>query len=243
MAWLWQFKRSNLNDKLGFVSVPNALATLLVAEGSASRVYSMFKMLDRTPPAPPISAVTFTPKPVTTASPADTDAGTLAATGGTAPYTFAVAPDYDDNDSFTVSGNSLRTTKLLAVGDHEVVVVATDSVGSRRPLAITVSVSEAAEPEAEPGPAITGVSMAAGDEITVDSPVGTLVGTLSCSGGTAPFSYELTDDEGGNFRVAGDRVETAVSGLAEGAHSFTVRASDSAMQSRTASKSTTVFAA
>jgi hypothetical protein len=144
MAWLWQFKRSALRDLgLGFVNVDSALAAQLVAEGSASRVYDMFKRLDHTAP------------------------------------------------------------------------VALD-------------------------PPITGVSMAVGPGVTTESPVGALVGTLSCTGGTSPFTYALENDEGGNFRVTSDRVETAAVGLTEGLHNFTVKATDTKLQTRVAPKSTTV---
>lgn len=98
-------------------------------------------------------------------------------------------------------------------------------------------------PDSSPlGPPITAVNAAPGT-VTPASPVDTTAATLSITGGTAPASYILLNDDGDNFTVAGNLIKTAKTGLSVGAHVVRVRAADAGGRSLQSDVTVTVTAA
>lgn len=83
-------------------------------------------------------------------------------------------------------------------------------------------------PDSTPlGPPITDIAFAP-VVVATTAPVGTVAGTLTVDGGTAPFSFGLTGPDAENFAVNGAQVRTAITPLEERVHSMYVTASDSA---------------
>lgn len=102
---------------------------------------------------------------------------------------------------------------------------------------------QSAFPDTSPlGPPITGINAAPGT-VTPASPVGTTAATLSIAGGTGPASFVLLNDDGDNFTIAGNLLQTAKTGLSVGAHVVRVRAADAGGQSLQSNVTVTVTAA
>lgn len=145
--YLWQTKRHQLSDAVGFVDVPKATAAALVAAGAAQEVYDMWAFIDNTPLGPEITAINAAVLPITDASPVSTPAANLTVVGGTAPITYAFVSN--PNSNFKIAGAAIQTNKLLAAGSYNVRVRATDSTGETATSAvITIVVTEAVAPPA-----------------------------------------------------------------------------------------------
>jgi hypothetical protein len=81
-------------------------------------------------------------------------------------------------------------------------------------------------PDSTPlGPAITDIAFAP-VPVATDAAVGTVAGTLTVDGGTAPFVFALTGPDAENFSISAAQVKTAVTPLREGVHEMYVTASD-----------------
>jgi hypothetical protein len=79
-------------------------------------------------------------------------------------------------------------------------------------------------------PPITAIALST-PTVVGTSPVGTNIGNLSVTGGTAPYTYTLTNNDGGNFSLSGGLVKTAKTPITAGAHSVTVYAVGASGQS------------
>lgn len=142
---MWVTKRyPALNNQVGFVMVPTDMRDALIADGGAQDTFDYRSEIN---PAPPITALTFAPAAVVTTAPVGTNAGTLSAAGGTAPYVFTLPGN--DGGNFAVSGTAVQTAKTpLTEGAHALTALVTDSLGRRKVQNITVTVTAPAAPQA-----------------------------------------------------------------------------------------------
>lgn len=227
---LWVHQRIQaLDGRQGFVSVPTDLAALYVAAGWASRVFNPWAR--RAPPDAPfvdVASLTVTPTPgtVTAASPIGTVAATLAASGGTAPYTYALSDT--DNGNFAIDGATVETAKTgITAGAHTVKVIARDSSNPAKwSAATTVNITVAAAPgDDDPVDAQTVATFHCTADLAHDAPVGTHVGTIRLLG-VEPYTFSWIDNDGGNFRRSGTDIFTNASPLSVGVHGIAVRVTD-----------------
>jgi len=140
-------------------------------------------------------------------------AQTLSATGGTAPYTFAVASGSSLPPGLTLSGNTISGTPTTQ-GSFAFSITATDSTSATGTASYSVSIGA-------PTIAVTNTPANA----TVNQPYSF---TLTASGGTPPYTYAL---DGGTSLPAGLTLASngTISGTptATGTTNFTVRVTDS----------------
>lgn len=142
---MWVTKRyPALGNLTGFVKVPADMRAALIADNGAQDTFDYRSAIN---PAPAITALTFTPAAVTTASPVGTVAGTLAASGGTSPFTYALINT--DGGNFQIDGASVKTAVTpLTEGAHNIVARAIDAAGRQKLVAGTVTVTAPAAPQA-----------------------------------------------------------------------------------------------
>jgi hypothetical protein len=165
----------------------------------------------------PAPVVTITISP---ASLAEMTAGTavdqtITASGGTAPYTFAVT-DGVPPDGLALSNSGALTGTPSAAGEYGFTVTATDALDNTG--------ARAYEGEIEPAPEVTIiVSPASLDAMTAGTAVDQ---TIAASGGTAPYTFAVTDGalpDGLALSNAGALTGTP---SAAGEYGFTVTATD-----------------
>jgi hypothetical protein len=144
---MWVTKRyAALRNQQGFVMVPDALRAALIADGGAMDTFNHTSFKDNSPLGPAITALNFTPAAVAVDSPVGTTAGTLAAVGGTAPFTYFLPGD--DAGNFAVDGATVKTAVTpLTEGAHALRATVADSGGRQMVSpALTVTVTAAAPP-------------------------------------------------------------------------------------------------
>lgn len=140
---MWVTKRyPALGNQTGFVMVPDAQREALILDGGAQDTFSGLSFVN---PAPPIATVTFTPAVLASDAAVGATAGTFAATGGTAPFTYSLL--VNPNDAFVIDGSTLKTAITpLPVGPQEIGALARDASGRQKPVEGTVTVSTPAPP-------------------------------------------------------------------------------------------------
>ena len=156
-------------------------------------------------PDPP-NAIQLTSASVREAQPTGIVVGELSASGGSGPYTFALAGNQANNASFAVEGTELRTARPLnfeVTPTLEIVVRASNADGNfDQPFTITVVNEE------EPPTAIALSSSA----IRENAPAETTVGVLSATGGVGPIVFDLVGGEGGadnsRFEIVGNELRS-----------------------------------
>jgi len=173
--------------------------------------------------------------PAATASAAGTASGTITwntPTGGSTPYSYtAAAVVYDSTGASTTaavstSGAGAGTTTVSGLVNGQTVVVqrtVTDALGATVSIqgAVTIAATTAA---ITPGTAPAGQSLAAG---TTSATIGTWG---SPSGGTAPYTYAVTELGGSGVTMSGSGLGPwSVAGLTDGtAYVFLLTITDSA---------------
>ena len=138
--------------------------------------------------------------------PAGTLVGTLSTTGGEAVATFELVggDGSDDNNSFTIAGDQLLTNAVFdfeTQATYSVRVRATGDGSLEEVLAITVT------NQLEPP---TDIILSA-ESVNENQPVGTVVGTLSATGGIEEYTFALPEGRGnnGDFTLDGNELQTS----------------------------------
>ena len=154
----------------------------------------------------PPTDITLSPAAVDESQPVGTVVGTLSATGGEAVTAFELVGGEGDGDngSFTVSDNQLLTEAVFdfeTKATYSVRVRATGDGSLEKALEITVT------NVLEPPTAITLSSLS----VDENQPVGTVVGTLSATGGAGPYTFSLPGERenNGDFTIEGNELRTA----------------------------------
>ncbi|HEV8583703.1 MAG TPA: Ig-like domain-containing protein, partial [Methylomirabilota bacterium] len=154
---------------------------------------------------------------------------TMAATGGTAPYTYTLTVDgtqVASSGSTTYSWN----TGGLANGNHTLGLTVTDNTGATATATRTVNVQNGPPP-------LTASFTAPAAGATVS---GTVTVTMAASGGTAPYTYTLTVD---GTQVASSGSTTYswnTTGVADGSHTLGLTVTDNTGATATATRTVTV---
>lgn len=140
---MWVTKRyPALGNKTGFVMVPDAQREALVLDGGAQDTFSGLSFVS---PAPPITAVTFTPAALATDAAVGATAGTLAATGGTSPYEYQLL--VNPGSAYVIDGATVKTAVTpLPAGAVQIGGNARDAAGRNKPWNGTVTVTTPAPP-------------------------------------------------------------------------------------------------
>ncbi len=170
------------------------------------------------PPTPAIVDILLSNDTTDETSAPGTVIGTITPVGGTSPFGYTV---------------DLGSTYFETDGDQLKVRSSVDNLTSPQTIVITVqdtnlaSYSKQFDINLIDNPVITDILISDND-IEEGSGAGTLVGTLSATGGTGPFTYAITSDPDSKFQIAGDELQmqdTAV--FDEAPYSVTIQASDS----------------
>ena len=154
---------------------------------------------------PPTDLV-LSPAAIAENQPVGTVVGTLSATGGEAVTTYElVAGDgADDNNSFTIAGDQLLTN---AVFDFETKATYSVRVRATGDGSLEEVLEIAVVNELEPPTDVTLSSLS----IDENQPVGTVVGTVSATGGIEEYTFALPGGRGnnGDFTLDGNELRTA----------------------------------
>ncbi len=162
--------------------------------------------------AAPALALPATTLPAGTAGTAYS-AAINAATGGTAPYTYALSAGTLPTGISVNSGTGALSGTPTVAGSFSFTLTVTDSAAAQATRAYTLTI-------AAPSIALTPASLAAATRDTAYSQ------TLSAGGGTAPYSYAVTSGTlpaGLSLSTAGTLAGTPTT---QGSYSFTVTATD-----------------
>jgi hypothetical protein len=176
---------------------------------------------------------------------AGTTVGTLSTTdvdaGNTFTYTLVSGAGSDDNASFTIVGNTLRTAATFnfeAKNSYSVRISTTDAGGLTTEKQFTITVTNVNERP-------TNITLSA-TSVAENAAVGTAVGTLSTTDVDAgdTFTYTLVSGPGSNdnasFTIDGSTLKTAASFNFEGKSSYAVRVRTTDAGGRTTDKKFTI---
>ena len=154
---------------------------------------------------PPLD-ITLSPATLAENQPMGTVVGALSATGGEAVATFELVSGdgSSDNNSFTINGNQLLTNAVFdfeTKASYSVRVRATGDGFLEK--ALEVSVTNQLEPP-------TDITLSA-QSVDENQPAGTVVGTLSATGGIENYTFALPGGRGnnGDFTLDGNELQTA----------------------------------
>lgn len=141
---MWVTKRYPiLNNRVGFVMVPDASRDALVLDGGAQDTFSGMSFIN---PAPAIATATFTPAAIASDAAVGSTAGSFAATGGTPPFTYEFISS--PSGAFIIDGSTLKTTITpLPEGAIAFTARAKDAAGRIKPINGTVTVTAPAAPQ------------------------------------------------------------------------------------------------
>ena len=221
-------------------NTPNGPQTLVAAVRDASGNTgsgSVSVTVQNGSPPPPLAA-SFT-SPAAGATVASTVTVGLAASGGTAPYTYRLSVDgaqvFSTTTSATTASFSWNTT-TAANGSHTLGLTVTDSQSGSASASRSVTVQNAAPP---PPLAASFTSPAAGATVANTVTVG-----LAASGGTAPYTYRLSVDGAQVFSTTTTATTASFSWntttVANSSHTLGLTVTDSQSGSASASRSVTV---
>ena len=174
--------------------------------------------------------ISLSPSSVLENQPIGTTVGTFSTvdpdTGDTFTYTLVDAPGGQDNGSFTISGNTLRTAAVFnaaAKSTYSIRVRSTDAGGLFIGKTFTITVTVV-----PPNRAPTDISVSA-SSVAENQPTGTAVGTL---GSTDPdagntFTYSLVSGSGStdnaSFTISSNTLQTAAVFDFEAKSSYSIR--------------------
>lgn len=156
---------------------------------------------------------------------------TLSTKGGTAPFTYSFNPDSSggkDNGLFTIEGDKIKVgTTALTAGNFKISVKVTDTNSKTFINATVITVTEAAKPE------ITNLNINIVDglqEGNENVAANAVIGTLSATGGTSPYTYTLgsntTGKNNSSFVVEEDKVKVGTTALTAGNYIISIIATD-----------------
>ena len=188
--------------------------------------------------APPPLAASFT-TPAAGATVAGTVTVGLAASGGTAPYTYRLSIDGAQVFSTTTSATSATfawNTTTVANGSHALGLTVTDSASGSASATRGVTVQNTSTP---PPLAASFTTPAAGATVA-----GTVTVGLAASGGTAPYTYRLSIDGAQVFSTTTSATSATfawnTTTVANGSHALGLTVTDSASGSASATRGVTV---
>jgi hypothetical protein len=176
--------------------------------------------------------------------PSGTTVGTLSADdedGDTPTFAFATGSGDDDNGSFTISGNTLKTNATFdfeAKDTYTIRVEADDGQGGTTSKQFTITITNAND-------APTDIALS-DSSVAENQPSGTAVGALSTTDqDTADtHTYSLVagagDDDNASFQITGDTLQTNATFDFEAKDSYTVRVQTDDGQGGTSSKQFTI---
>ena len=189
--------------------------------------------------APPPLAASFT-SPAAGATVAGTVTVGLAASGGTAPYTYRLSVDGAQVFSTTTTSATSATfawnTTTVANGSHALGLTVTDSASGSASATRGVTVQNTSTP---PPLAASFTTPAAGATVASTVTVG-----LAASGGTAPYTYRLSVDGAQVFSTTTTATSASfawnTTTVANGSHALGLTVTDSASGSASATRGVTV---
>lgn len=163
----------------------------------------------------------------------------LSATGGIAPYTYALNTDEVngvDNASFKVEGTQLKVnTTPLVKKDYKVSLKVTDKNSKTATKNITVSVGT---------PPISKVIVTPVASLTSPVAIDTKVADLATTGGIAPYTYSLkSGGDSASFKIEGTTVKAKVQLSEAKGYSITVISTDKNKSTKEQAATITVGAA
>lgn len=163
----------------------------------------------------------------------------LSATGGIAPYTYALNTDEVngvDNASFKVEGTQLKVnTTPLVKKDYKVSLKVTDKNSKTATKNITVSVGT---------PPISKVTVTPVASLTSPVAIDTKVADLATTGGIAPYTYSLkSGGDSASFKIEGTTVKAKVQLSEAKGYSITVISTDKNKSTKEQAATITVGAA
>lgn len=163
----------------------------------------------------------------------------LSATGGIAPYTYALNTDEVngvDNASFKVEGTQLKVnTTPLVKKDYKVSLKVTDKNSKTATKNITVSVGT---------PPISKVTVTPVASLTSPVAIDTKVADLATTGGIAPYTYSLkSGGDSTSFKIEGTTVKAKVQLSEAKGYSITVISTDKNKSTKEQAATITVGAA
>lgn len=163
----------------------------------------------------------------------------LSATGGIAPYTYALNTDEVngvDNASFKVEGTQLKVnTTPLVKKDYKVSLKVTDKNSKTATKNITVSVGT---------PPISKVTVTPVASLTSPVAIDTKVADLATTGGIAPYTYSLkSGGDSASFKIEGTTIKAKVQLSEAKGYSITVISTDKNKSTKEQAATITVGAA
>jgi hypothetical protein len=196
-----------------------------------------------TPPEPtnsPPSSLDLSGSTVAENEPAGTAVGSLSATdpdsGDILTFSLVSGAGGEDNASFEIEGDSLRTAEPLdfeAGGSRTVRVRASDGKGGTVEKQFTITVADVFDPAV----------ILSGSTVAENQPPGTSVGTLSTSEGSG-HSYALVPGEGGEdndkFQITGNALTTAATLDFEAGSTRSIRVRSTDSDARTVEQQLTI---
>lgn len=135
---------------------------------------------------------------------ANATVGTLETTGGQGPFTYTLTGNNNDNGLFTIDGDQLKTQGAL---DFETKASLRVTVTSTNDGSVTETFTVAVTNVAEPPTDI----VISSSSVNENESSGTLVGTLSATGGASvPISYQFvgSGNDNSSFRLNGNQLLT-----------------------------------
>jgi uncharacterized repeat protein (TIGR02543 family) len=178
--------------------------------------------------------ITISPTTLPDGQAGTTYSQTLAASGGTAPYTFTETGNLPAG--LTLSSDGALTGTPTTAGASSFTVTATDAESNTGSQAYTLTMDPAPAPPAPPAP--PKATIAISPTTLPDGQVGTTYNqSITASGGTAPYTFTETGSLPGGLTLGSDGALTGTPTTA-GASSFTVTATDA--ESNTGSQAYTL---
>ena len=235
-----KFKADLMSIKTGDNSLNQGVYNFIItATDSKEKTADYSIAVNVQEPYPDIESVTLTMEEDLTAPVlANTTVGHIQVLGGTPSYTITLPAGVKDNDLFIIEDAIKAKGDITTPGNKNITVKVTDIHGKTK---YADGVLPIAAPE------ITAVNFSQTEglrEGETNVNPSAIVGTLSTTGGTSPFSYSISGGTNANlFRISGNTVRVKDTALTQGTYTLNVESNDNYGKSGNSEISITVEAA